>query len=773
MLGPDAAHALVVLSPWSNCPLAWFALTLGALLGRQGLRVTYLLNDLCDVLDAVSFEDDCRVIEGVLARANGVRVVRLSSVPTVLHAVFDEAMVTKAARSNAIWLNKGSLPVERVDVLQRAFMPLLQRSLPHLNGLFSSQEFTFIVAPGGMYGNTGLLVLLGEKHGVRVSTYDSGEGQLLLGTSGPAACQYDIAHCVLEAKALLGADLPLACEVARAHLERRRTQKQAYFTSGTHAGMPIQVLAAAEDTHVHPEGVLIPLNVEWDTAATGLHRFYRDDTEWVTRTVAFLLEQGDIDVVVRQHPATRIFTDGAQWMADELARRFGQHPRFHFIAAAAAVNSYQLLEAARVVLPLSSTIGVEAAMLGKPIVLESRAYYATLAFAEVCDDEATYFARVLHHARRPSTLPSEKVVSAELTYFFAAVANELATEFTPVPEDFAKWSTRTLEELQASPAIRTFVTALVEGVPVAALQARPKLAAEVALRPESSAPDAVGARLKEVLRSIRSRVPDGVVPSPEARAPWVDSREVPAVLASAWMNSSPASSTLVPPQSSFRSEVPLRKNFAKVTMGDGVQLIGVANIEIGEGSCIGDYAWLNVCNRDATIRMRLGINVLIGRQSMVSTGGFLEIGDHCLFGPRCSVVDADHGIDDITRPYGEQPATLGRSIVIEENCWLGAGAVVTGNLTVGRGSVIGANSLVTKDVEPFSIVVGSPARLVKLYDPVTKQWERIDGDADRVRVDEHRRQQPLPDRVSYRALLRRNSRSSGVVPIVAGRGEWL
>lgn len=98
---------------------------------------------------------------------------------------------------------------------------------------------------------------------------------------------------------------------------------------------------------------------------------------------------------------------------------------------------------------------------------------------------------------------------------------------------------------------------------------------------------------------------------------------------------------------------------------------------------------------------------------------------------------------------------------------------MTGNLTVGRGSVIGANSLVTKDVEPFSIVVGSPARLVKLYDPVTKQWERIDSDADRVRVDEHRRQQPLPDRVSYRALLRRNSRSSGVVPIVAGRGEWL
>lgn len=216
-----------------------------------------------------------------------------------------------------------------------------------------------------------------------------------------------------------------------------------------------------------------------------------------------------------------------------------------------------------------------------------------------------------------------------------------------------------------------------------------------------------------------------------------------------------------------------RKAFPNVTLGDGVQIIGAANVEIGRGSCIGDYSWLNVCDRDATIRMRIGVNVLVGRQSMVSTGGYLEIGDHCLFGPRCSVVDADHGIEDIFRPYGEQPATLGRSIVIEENCWLGAGAVVAGNLTVGRGSVIGANALVTKDVEPFSIVAGNPARLVKLYDPVTKRWERVDSEDCRARIDEHRRQSPLPERAAYREILRRNSRSNQVIPIVAGRGEWL
>jgi UDP-3-O-[3-hydroxymyristoyl] glucosamine N-acyltransferase len=158
---------------------------------------------------------------------------------------------------------------------------------------------------------------------------------------------------------------------------------------------------------------------------------------------------------------------------------------------------------------------------------------------------------------------------------------------------------------------------------------------------------------------------------------------------------------------------------------------------------------------------------------MVSTGGYLEIGDYCLFGPRVSIVDADHGFSDITRPYAEQTPTMGRSIIVEENCWIAAGAVVAGHLTVGRGSVIGANAVVTKDVPPFSVVVGHPGQIVKMYDPSTGRWEPARTEADQRRILENRARVPLPDRVQYRALLRQNSRSTEVPPIVAGRGECL
>ena len=52
-------------------------------------------------------------------------------------------------------------------------------------------------------------------------------------------------------------------------------------------------------------------------------------------------------------------------------------------------------------------------------------------------------------------------------------------------------------------------------------------------------------------------------------------------------------------------------------------------------------------------------------------------------------------------------------ITIEDDVWLGAGATVVGGVTIGRGSIVAAGSVVTRDVEPFSVVAGVPATLVR------------------------------------------------------------
>jgi len=140
--------------------------------------------------------------------------------------------------------------------------------------------------------------------------------------------------------------------------------------------------------------------------------------------------------------------------------------------------------------------------------------------------------------------------------------------------------------------------------------------------------------------------------------------------------------------------------FPRVYFGDRVQAESPSNIKIGDGSCIGEEAWLSTNLADSSIL--IGIRVLIGRRSLISAGKQLEIGSFCVLAPNVYVSDTDHGYKDITKPIMEQDIVIGDSVTVEENCWLGINSVVMSS--VGRGSMVGANSVVTRPVPPFSMV---------------------------------------------------------------------
>ena len=155
---------------------------------------------------------------------------------------------------------------------------------------------------------------------------------------------------------------------------------------------------------------------------------------------------------------------------------------------------------------------------------------------------------------------------------------------------------------------------------------------------------------------------------------------------------------------------------------------------------------------------------------MISTGGYLEIADYCVLAPRVYVSDADHVFDDIYQPILQQGATLGRSVIVEENCWLGINVVVAGNLTVGRCSIIAANAVVTKDVPPFSIMAGVPAKIIKMYNPATKEWEQIKDKSHVEQILKIRETAGIPNREEYKRILEKNAQIRHIDAIVAGKG---
>ena len=79
----------------------------------------------------------------------------------------------------------------------------------------------------------------------------------------------------------------------------------------------------------------------------------------------------------------------------------------------------------------------------------------------------------------------------------------------------------------------------------------------------------------------------------------------------------------------------------------------------------------------------------------------------------CFVSDASHRVGDHDKPITWQGFESKGPTRIGDNCWLGANVVVTSGVTIGERSVIGANSVVTRDIPPFSLAAGSPAQVLR------------------------------------------------------------
>jgi acetyltransferase-like isoleucine patch superfamily enzyme len=103
-------------------------------------------------------------------------------------------------------------------------------------------------------------------------------------------------------------------------------------------------------------------------------------------------------------------------------------------------------------------------------------------------------------------------------------------------------------------------------------------------------------------------------------------------------------------------------------------------------------------------------NTYVNRFTIIDAHERVEIGNGCLIGPGCYITDANHGTAAGQSPMIQPCECL--PTIIEEEVWLGAKVIVLPGVRIGRGAVVGAGAVVTKNVEPFQIVAGIPARAI-------------------------------------------------------------
>lgn len=142
------------------------------------------------------------------------------------------------------------------------------------------------------------------------------------------------------------------------------------------------------------------------------------------------------------------------------------------------------------------------------------------------------------------------------------------------------------------------------------------------------------------------------------------------------------------------------------------------NFVLGNDSTIEDFTTINNGVGDVLIgdRVRIGMsNVLIGP---------VTIGNDVMLAQNIVLSGLNHGYEDINIVPHKQPVTK-KKITLEDEVWIGANSVVVAGVTIGKHSVIAAGSVVTKNIPPYSVAVGNPARVIKQYNPQTGIWERV------------------------------------------------
>lgn len=455
----DNKTIYIILQPWLFTVLPWYLIVLGLNLYRNNRNVIYVIDDTDLYYYEWKFQYQLNDIKKAIARLEvPIKAILLSQVPIQSPLNLSEAQLETVVRKNLIIRSRGEDLLEKARQSKEAMFKCLEKAAGKIQFLLTQQPPQYIILGGGGFNTSGLWVEMSKMLKIRAATIDSGFSVLLVSTNGVAAYLDDIPRAVQ----LLGQGDDWVMAVAQTEMQRRMQGKDQFHSQAV--GKSGQGMAF---------DVLMPLNLSFDLAGLERHRVFASQMEWLLETVAWILENSRGTVVVRRHPVERFkHLASNDDYAGALARRFGDTERVRYIAPQAEVNTYDLIEQAKVVVPYVSTVGIEAAALGKPVITEGASCYSGLGFVWSANTAEEYFG-LLHQALAGELkMTAEKKEAAWRCYYLTQCCNWLHTTFTPQAGDFKKWVIADPEEVISSWEVANILNAIDSNIPLAIINHR-------------------------------------------------------------------------------------------------------------------------------------------------------------------------------------------------------------------------------------------------------------------------------------------------------------
>lgn len=449
------------------------------------------------IVEQLHWDGDFILYEGYLALCDKIRnilVRRLEEIVSKEDIIYiDDAEgcllemdvngCKKIAEEGVKWRKWYNLFNERYissNVLQNKYEELLCHNFYAIDKFFESNRFDVINAMSALHIAAGLYNYIGEKRGIRVSSQDGNiYGSTILNSNGPACHHKDIFY-LFQGKWREIIEREDIIDKAEAIWRKRRgfttsIRDEGLETYKERSGKELGCTNFQTATELKIEqkyDVIIPLNLFYDGAMLGIQTIFGDIFTWLEETLDYVVNVLKCNVLIREHPIWKVLPgyyrrSELYTIYPELIEQYEGNKSFRYVKSDEDLNIYQYIEHCKVVIPWTSTTGIEAGIMKKNVLIHTNVYYENAAFVLRARTKGEYF-----NALRKSVLEEEQFVENEqaaylesLRYFYYLMHSSLKTDFTFMNNDFRDWKFKDFYELLEAEGVEEIVQVVAEGVP--------------------------------------------------------------------------------------------------------------------------------------------------------------------------------------------------------------------------------------------------------------------------------------------------------------------
>ena len=367
-------NVAILVTPWYGSDVPWLSISIALLLVPKGNNVI-LISENLSIDPNFSWSEKIQffLVELALVVINfsGLKVINIKGSNISANNIYPNSI--KHAKKYSTWLLRGEAKVS--DSIISYLSQKYNSNYYSIQSSCSTLNPDVILIPGGLCKNTPLWIDYCKTRDIRFATFDDGGvGKLMFSSSGIASQNHDVPFLVSQLSDRSSFST-LTLNSITSQVESEISARSAGLM-GSDGTISQQYPASGLQKQI---GVLICLNSIWDSAALGLHTCFDDTLSWLKLSIEHILKYSNLDITIRQHPHEKyVFARGSDDIRSLLNDWFGINNRIFFEDCFSSVNTYDLIKNCSFVLVHSSTVGLEASFLGKPVITQASSYYSSI-----------------------------------------------------------------------------------------------------------------------------------------------------------------------------------------------------------------------------------------------------------------------------------------------------------------------------------------------------------------------------------------------------------